>query len=185
MGKILSIFVMVNIAMVAVTGAVAAAGDAFTSCGPGYVLANHANVDGIKAAECQKLWCRDLETNRVMGTGDRAASGYVATSGPEMLCDANNNCVECWGRRKWCSGEVAGEWAPERGAYVRAGGEETAYTSYQKGACFAWRLGRPDCPAGQTAIEQGGKWICATNTGTDTASRAASIRRTGAIRRTR
>jgi len=156
---------------------------AFTSCGPGYILGSHNNIDGIKAAECQKLWCMDLENGKMMGKGNTAASGYKSTNAPSELCDVNGTCVECFGERKWCGGEPAGIWNPEYGAYTRGGGDNATYQSYQKGGCFAWRLEKPDCPGGQTAVLKNGEWHCTTSTGTDVGSRASSVRRTGAIRR--
>lgn len=155
----------------------------FTSCGPGYILASHSRVDGIDAAECQKLWCRDLETGKEMGTGTRAASGYKVTNSPQTLCDANNNCIECFGERKWCAGETAGIWNPEYGTYTRGGGDSVTYTSYQKGSCFAWRLGKPTCGDGETAVLKNGEWVCTTASGSDGPNRASSIRRTGTTRR--
>ncbi len=157
---------------------------AFTSCGPGYILAAHKDIDGIKAEECQKLWCMDLENGKSMGKGNNPASGYRATSAPVELCDASGRCVECFGERKWCGGEVAGQWNPEYGAYTR-GGDNATYTSVQKGSCFAWRLEKPECEDGTKAILTGGKWHCVTSTGTgtDVASKKSSVRRTGAIRR--
>lgn len=156
----------------------------FTSCGPGYILSSHAKIDGINAAECEKLWCRDLENGKSMGNGKNAASGYKTTAAPVELCDANNNCIECFGDRKWCSGEPAGIWNPEYGAYTRGGDDNATYISYQKGSCFAWRLEKPDCPDGQVAILQGGKWICATSsTGGTNVTLKSSIRRTGTLRR--
>lgn len=163
---------------------IAGAGAAtFTSCGPGYILASHSKIDGINAAECQKLWCRDLETGKSMGSGKTAASGYKTTNSPVELCDAKNNCIECFGERKWCSGEVAGVWNPEYGAYTRGGADTATYLSYQKGSCFAWRLEKPNCSSGETAILQNGEWICATSSGSAEASRASSVRRTGTLRR--
>ncbi len=160
-----------------------AANAAFTSCGPGYVLVeSRKKIDGIASAECQKLWCRDLETGKKMGNGDKPNSGYQATPAAMELCDANNNCVECWGQRKWCGGEVAGEWNPEYGAYTRSG-DSVAYQSYQKGSCFAWRLEKPECPSGETAVLKNGNWVCAVQTGTSEASRASGVRRTGTMRR--
>lgn len=156
--------------------------ETFTSCGPGYVLVSHKNIDGIKAAECQKLWCRDLETGKMMGSGDKANSGYQATAGTVELCDAANHCVECWGARKWCSGEVRGDWNPAYGAYTR-GGDNVTYQSYQKGSCFAWRLEKPQCPDGQAALLQGDEWVCATMSSSPEAVRASAVRRTGTIRR--
>lgn len=152
--------------------------DTFTSCGPGYILASHAKIDGINAAECQKLWCRDLETGRNMGSGKTANSGYQTTNSPIELCDVSGKCIECFGERRWCAGETRGEWNPEYGAYTR-GGDNATYRSYQKGSCFAWRLEKPECENGQTAILQGGKWICATSSGNTAGSRASGIRRTG------
>lgn len=156
---------------------------AFTSCGPGYVLVeSRKKIDGVPSAECQKLWCRDLENGRTMGADDKPNSGYQATSMPVELCDADGNCVECWGTRKWCAGEARGDWNPEYGAYTR-GGDNATYLSYQKGSCFAWRLERPECESGETAVLQDGKWVCATSSGTTEASRASGVRRTGTLRR--
>ena len=156
------------------------------SCGAGYVLVQRSNIDGIKAAECQKLWCRDLETGKNMGSGKNAASGYKDTSYTTELCDADRNCVECFGERKWCAGEVVGEWNPEYGAYTR-GGDNASYQSYQKGGCFAWRLEKPNCDAGYTAVLSGGEWVCTTFAGpgsTATAiSKSSSTRRTSGTRR--
>lgn len=163
-------------ACLAATGAVA---DDFVSCGPGYVLVSHSDIDGIDAAECQKLWCRDLENGKTMGSGDRAASGYKDTSYPMELCDADGNCVECFGDRRWCSGENPGYWNAEYGAYTYDGADNATYSSYQKGSCFAWRLESPDCPDGQTAILSGGQWICATEQVNTSSAHQSSIRRTG------
>lgn len=149
------------------------------SCGPGYILVSHSDIEGIDAAECQKLWCRDLETGKSMGNGKSAASGYKVTSEPVELCDANNNCIECFGDRKWCSGEPVGIWNPEYGAYTRDGADSATYIAYQKGSCFSWRLEKPNCPEGETAILQGDEWICAVASDTTTGSRESSIRRTG------
>ena len=154
------------------------AGDAAT-CGPGYILVSHSDVDGIDAMECEKLWCRDLETGKVMGSGDRANSGYMDTAYPMELCDADNNCVECFGDRRWCSGETPGYWNPEYGAYTYDGADNATYQSQQKGSCFAWRLEQPDCPDGQTAILQGNEWICTTEVVNTSAAHQSSIRRTG------
>ncbi len=171
------------LSLFAVFSVFGAANAAFTSCGPGYILTTRSNIDGIAAAECQKLWCVDLETGKAMGKGKNAASGYKATSAPVELCDAKNNCIECFGERKWCGGEAEGRWNPEYGAYTRGGADNATYLAYQKGSCFAWRLEKPSCPDGETAVLLNGEWHCATSTGSDTASRASSIRRTGTLRR--
>ena len=87
---------------------------AFTSCGPGYVLVEgRKKIDGVPLSECQKLWCRDLENGKIMGSEEKPNSGYQATSFATELCDAAGNCVECWGARKWCAGEARGEWNSE------------------------------------------------------------------------
>ena len=117
-----------------------------------------------------------------MGEGDKPNSGYKSTNSAFELCDANNNCVECWGERKWCGGEIAGVWNPEYGAYTR-GGDNATYQSYQKGSCFAWRLEKPDCEDGMSAILQDGRWICVKESGKAEAARASTLRRTGAIKR--
>lgn len=151
------------------------------SCGAGYVLADHAPIDGIKSQECVKLWCMDLETGKMMGKNNTANNGYRATSAPVELCDKNKKCIECFGERKWCGGEPSGQWNPEYGAYTR-GGDNATYQSYQKGGCFAWRLEKPECPDGETAVLTGGKWHCGVSSGSGTANRASSVRRTGTMR---
>lgn len=153
------------------------------SCGAGYVLVPHSKIDGINAFECQKLWCRDLETGRFMGTGNHPNTGYIATPAPVELCDAANNCIECFGDRKWCSGEAAGEWNREYGAYTRGGADNATYVSYNKGSCFGWRLEKPNCPDGETAILQGDEWVCATANSAPVGAYKSSIRRTGTLRR--
>lgn len=162
--------------------ATAAANAAFTSCGPGYILDKHASIDGMNAYECKKLWCMDLENGRNMGSGNTASSGYKSTSAPSQLCDVNGNCVECFGERKWCGGEQIGVWNPEYGAYTRGGADNATYQSYQKGSCFAWRLEKPGCPSGQTAVLVNDQWQCADSSKT-TNTRASTIRRTGTIRK--
>lgn len=154
----------------------------FVSCGPGYILVeSRQKIDGIPSAECQKLWCRDLENGKMMGNDDRVNSGYQMTLSMQEVCDVKNNCVLCWGERKWCSGEARGEWNSQYGAYTR-GGDNATYESYQKGSCFAWRLEKPDCDDGETAILENGKWVCAVSSGTSEAGRASGVRRTGTLR---
>jgi len=156
------------------------------SCGAGYIMEKAGNTDGIPTYECKKLWCMDLENGKTMGKNNSANSGYRATSQPVRLCDKNNsNCIECFGERKWCGGEVPGEWNPEYGAYTRGGDNNATYKSYQRGSCFAWRLEKPNCADGKTAMLVDGKWECVTSTGTDVGSRESSIRRTGTLRRGR
>lgn len=155
----------------------------FTSCGAGYVLAPHAQIDGINAAECQKLWCRDLETGKTMGNGNTANTGYVDTPIPNQICDVSGACIDCFGARKWCAGEPAGEWNVEYGAYTRGGADNATFQSYQKGTCFAWRLEKPDCPDGQAAILQNDEWVCVTAADITTGSRPSGVRRTSGMRR--
>ena len=160
-------------------------GPAFAGdCGPGYVLASHAKIDGMDTQECQKLWCVDLETGKPMGNGDRANNGYVATNAPGELCDATGRCVECFGDRKWCAGVVRGVWNPEYGAYTRGGNDTATYGSEQKGSCFTWKLEKPNCAAGESAILKDGEWVCAMSTSNTSVSRASAVRRTGTFRRT-
>lgn len=154
------------------------------SCGAGYVLDKHPNIDGIPAMQCKKLWCRDLETDAVMGTGDKVASGYQETSAPVELCDAAGHCIECWGQRRWCAGDVRGEWNPEYGMYTRGGADSVTYRSYKKGGCFSWRLEQHNCPDGEVAVLKDGEWVCATSsTGQVGTQRTPVLRRTGAVRR--
>ncbi len=164
-------------------GPVLAAGGAEFSCGEGYVLEKTKKTDGIDTYECQKLWCRDLETGRSMGSGAAPAAGYVATASANELCDASGNCVMCWGDRKWCAGAVAGVWNPEYGAYTRGGADNTTYLSYQKAGCFTWRLEAPECGQGEIAMLQDGEWVCAVAQENPEAMRKSTIRRTGQIRR--
>ena len=70
------ILLSLSLAVLAMAPGVGMAADDFISCGPGYILESHSDIDGIDAMECQKLWCRDLETGKVMGSGDRANNGY-------------------------------------------------------------------------------------------------------------
>ncbi len=156
-----------------------AADERFLSCGPGYVLVSKNKIDGVPVVECQKLWCRDLESGKTMGDGNSPASGYKTTGGPVELCDAQNNCIECFGDRKWCEGEANGIWNSEYGAYTRGGADSASYISYLRGGCFAWRLEKPTCSNNQTAILRDGEWVCAISSGTTTGGRASSVRRTG------
>ncbi len=177
------IFFGIFFAMFAWVGANAAGTEMFSSCGVGYVLATTSKLDGIKTEECQKLWCRDLENGKVMGSGTKAANGYTATSAPMELCDADNNCIECYGDRRWCAGEVIGRWNPEYGAYTRSGDDNSSYVAYQKGGCYAWRLEKPNCASGETAVLRGGQWVCAAGSDLTEGGRMPSIRRTGTMGR--
>lgn len=160
----------------------AGAGD--MSCGDGYVLAEtREKIDGVAVYECQKLWCVDLENGKKMGNGAKANVGYTMTMDTVKLCDNDKNCVECWGDRKWCAGEAPGYWNPKYGAYTRNGDDNATYESYQKGSCFAWRLEKPQCENGQTAILRDNEWICTTVDAGSGGARGSSVRRTGSLRR--
>lgn len=156
------------------------------SCGAGYVYEkSRKDIDGIETYECQKLWCYDLETGKVMGNGDKENSGYRQTSAPVELTDIDGNTIECWGERVWCAGETRGEWNPQYGMYTRGGMDSVTYHSYKKGSCFAWRLSKPSCGAGESAILKDEEWVCVTQGETVEQKRTSTIRRTGAIRRMR
>ena len=74
--------VIISLFLLAIAPAFGAQVSNTFQCGPGYVLESHKDIDGIDAKECQKLWCRDLETGKVMGKGKNPASGYKSTSAP-------------------------------------------------------------------------------------------------------
>ena len=170
--------------LVLIAGIYTANAEDVLSCGVGYVLVDtNKTIDEIPVSECQKLWCVDLETGNKMGVGTKANSGYTDSMDVMTLCDNDKNCIECWGDRRWCAGEVAGEWNPKYGAYTRRGDDNASYESYQKGNCFAWRLEKPDCEAGLVAILQDDIWVCATVEGDSGISRESSIRRTSSPRR--
>ncbi|MDR1360819.1 MAG: hypothetical protein LBJ18_00720 [Rickettsiales bacterium] len=179
---LLSLFTVHCSLFIALAVPARAADEKFLSCGPGFILTDAGKTDGINTAECQKLWCRDLENGKSMGSGSKAASGYKITVAPIELCDVQNHCVSCFGDRKWCGAEVAGVWNPEFGAYTRGGNDNNTYRAVQKGDCFGWQLEKPECAAGETAILQGDEWICATASGAGEATRASSVRRTGALK---
>ena len=163
---------------------VCCAGAAEMSGGAGYVLSETRDeIDDVAVFECEKLWCVDLENGRTMGNGTRANSGYVMTMDTIKLCDNEKNCVECWGDRTWCAGEAPGTWNPKYGAYTRNGDDNATYESYQKGGCYAWRLEKPHCDNGLTAILQDNEWVCAVADGDTGVSRESAVRRTGSVRR--
>ncbi len=152
------------------------------TCGPGYVLVSHAKIDGVSAAECQKLWCMDLETGKMMGRAGSAYSGYKDTNAAWTLEVPGEKSVLCWGERKWCTGQPAGRWDGVVGRYVR-GGSEDAYESYQNGSCFSWRLKENPCKAGQDAKLVDGTWKCMEKENSEAQVRGSVIRRTSVPRR--
>ena len=142
-----------------------ASGGSFANCGSGWVLADNNKLEGINSQKCEKLWCRDLELNKLMGSGSSAASGYVATSQPVLMESADGKSIGCFGDRKWCAGEVAGRWNPEYGAYTRRGEDSASFVSIQKGDCFAWQtgnLGDVGCASGKIPILINGRWSCSS-----------------------
>ena len=175
------IFCSLVVCVVAMLSGATSFADTF-SCGDGYILVAHSKIDGINAMACEKLWCRDLETGRTMGSGNTAASGYRMTDEPVLLSDDKGNEIMCFGDRKWCSGEVVGEWNPGFGGYTRDGADNATYKSYQKGGCFAWRLERPSCSDGETAFLVNDEWVCTTEETVPGSPRESAMRRTGIIR---
>jgi hypothetical protein len=164
-------------------GGANAADEKFISCGPGFILVDKGKVEGIASAECQKLWCKDLENGKAMGAGDKANSGYKSTNAPVELCDASFKCIECFGDRNWCKGETGGVWNPEFGAYTKKGDDSNAFLSLQKGDCFTWSIQKPKCESeGEVAILVNDKFVCAVPGATSESTRQSTIRRTGTIR---
>ena len=154
------------------------------ACGPGYVLAEHKKIDGLSAAECQKLWCVDLETGKAMGRGNTPNSGYKSTAYPVEMAVGSQK-VTCWGERKWCAGQEVGEWDSRHGLYVRGTyNADSAYESFQKGGCFSWQLEAHNCPVGTTAfLKDDGSWECLEQKKTVEQFRGSVIRRSGVPRR--
>jgi len=182
MKKIFALCSMLAVAVMPMTGR-AATTDSFLSCGDGFILVDSGTSGGIATAECQKLWCKDLETGKPMGSGTTANSGYKATGAPVELCDANNTCIQCFGDRNWCSGETPGVWNPQYGAYTKKGDDSNAFLAQQKGSCFGWSIQKPKCDVGETAILKDNKWVCAASGATSGGvTRAAAVKRTGTIR---
>ena len=162
-----------------------AAGDKFISCGEGFLVVAKGKVDGIDSYECQKLWCRDLENGKSMGSGDKANSGYRATPTPDPgVEDSKGKQVPCFGDRKWCAGETPGVWNPTYGAYTKGGQDSNAYLAIQKGDCWVWQMQKPVCTGeGEVAVLEGAEWVCVIGEDNPNAIRASSIRRTGTIKR--
>lgn len=140
----------------------------FVDCGAGWILSSSTNIDGVKSEKCEKLWCRDLEIGgKSMGSGDKANAGYVATTKPTVLesldSSGSTKSIECFGERKWCSGETAGVWNPEYGAYTKKGEDSILFISVLRGDCFSWgstTSGEAGCKDGQIPVLVNGKWGC-------------------------
>jgi hypothetical protein len=139
----------------------------FADCGTGWIVASSTSIDGVKSEKCEKLWCRDLETGKAMGAGNKANVGYVTTTKPiaveSLDLDNKTKSIECFGARKWCSGETAGEWNPEYGAYTKKGEDSILFMAVLRGDCFSWGTttsGEAGCKDGQTPVLINGKWGC-------------------------
>lgn len=139
----------------------------FADCGPGWVLTSTTSIDGIASEKCEKLWCYDLETGKSMGSGEQANSGYVATTNPVVIesldTDGNSTSIECFGQRKWCSGETAGVWNARYGAYTKKGEDSILFISVRRGDCFSWGSTSSvsaECKDGQIPILVNGQWGC-------------------------
>ena len=114
--------ILLFFAGVVLSSAAYAADEKFVDCGAGFIVANAKSRDGIPAVECKKLWCRDLENGKSMGKENTPSAGYQSTAAPVEICDNANNCIECFGTRKWCATETPGNFEPEFGIHVRPGG---------------------------------------------------------------
>jgi len=166
--------------------ALSASDDRFVDCGPGFVMASVPNRHGIPTVECRRLWCRDLENGRIMGRDATPSQGYENTPGgpsDRYTCDDQGNCIECFGRRRWCPGEPNGVWDPDLGFFVRWGtADANLYRSVLSGSCYRWQLQQHNCRQGEIAINNGDRWVCITqNIGGAEAARAAV--RNQAVRR--
>ncbi|MDR2770221.1 MAG: hypothetical protein LBB08_02105 [Rickettsiales bacterium] len=164
--------------------AVSAPDEKFIDCGPGYTIASEKSVYGIPVSKCNKIWCRDLENGKPMGRGDSANSGYEDTkSGPEDLCDNKGNCVPCFGKRKWCSGETPAEFDPELGIYAKNGADGRFYRGSLKNNCYEWKIQNLRCAEGKKASFVGGEWKC-LGQGPEASIAARAAVKTQAVRRT-
>jgi hypothetical protein len=168
---------------VLLAGDLFAADEKFVDCGPGFIVENAKKRDGIASVECKKLWCRDLENGKNMGANDSAANGYVITSAPVELCDDKNNCVECFGARKWCAGEAAGVWDPDYGIHIRPDSDASMYRGILSGNCYKWQLQNHNCGPNEIAVNNGTSWSCLTQSGAGGEAARSAIKKK-AIRRT-
>ncbi|MDR1027748.1 MAG: hypothetical protein LBL46_05015 [Rickettsiales bacterium] len=158
-----------------------AADERFVDCGPGFVMSAGKLIDGIPSVECKKLWCRDLETGKAMGTNN-AANGYKDTARAGEVCDDKNNCVSCWGERKMCGGEDPAVFNADMGAYTKRGAAVKDFVGFQSGSCWKWRVAGHDCPAGKIAMLVDGEYRCLDQSTNTDAARAATKKK--AVKRT-
>ena len=157
----------------------------FFDCGPGWVVQSAKNRDGISAMECKRLYCRDLENGKAMGTEARMNNGYHKETELTHLEDNEGNSISCFGQRKWCVGQVEGVFDPDFGMYVR-GGDGNAYRGILKGDCWEWQPTNHSCRLGETPKMDPvtGTWVCIdVRMGLDTRSaiKARATRRTSGM----
>jgi hypothetical protein len=166
-----------------------AADEKFVDCCPGYVVAAAKNRDGIPTVECKKIWCRDLENGRSMGSGNTAANGYESTSQPVEICDNTNRCLECFGKRKWCPAESTGIFNTEYGIYAKDGADSNMYRGALSGSCYKWQLQNHNCDPNEIAVNNGTSWSCLSqqdvNNGGRNAIKTKAIRRTAIMKKIR
>ena len=136
-----------------------AAVEKFVDCGPGYVMVASKNRDGIQSFECKRLWCRDLENGKSMGTGGTPSNGYEITAG-SFTYNYYGETIECFGRRRWCIGEDQGVFNEDLGIYTKPGADNALYTGRLQGNCYKWQLQSNNCRPDQIAINDGINWIC-------------------------
>jgi len=170
-----------------------AAGDQFVDCGPGFVIENVKNMDGIPTVRCKRLWCRDLENGRVMGKDDGAPNnGYEAKDGNgkwirSIVGDGYGDAIECFGRRRWCAGNAPGDFDYDLGIWTKTAGN-ALYRGVLKGDCYYWQMQGHACDAskGEIAIHNGTSWACVsqadpTNPFGRSAAKARAVRRTSGV----
>jgi len=143
----------------------AAEDEKFVDCGRGYTMASWKSTHGIPTFICHKVWCMDLENGKHMGSSTTPNKGYENTNIPNELCDNSNprtaNCIECFGKRKWCSGEASGAFNPDVGAYTKGGTDNVSHRGVLVGDCYKWQSVDHHCASDEVALHQGGdKWTC-------------------------
>jgi hypothetical protein len=164
-----------------------AADEKFVDCGPGYMVSSAKNRDGIQTVECKKIWCMDLENGKSMGSGSTAANGYVSTTGPAQVCDPHDagDCIECFGKRKWCPAETNGEFNPEFGMYTKGGIDSNIYRGVLAGNCYKWQMQDHGCGPNEVAVNNGTSWTClkqGAGTGGRSAIKSRAVRRTSTMK---
>ena len=164
---------------------VTASDELFVDCGIGFVRASVPNRNGITTVECRRLWCRDLENGRLMGRDATPNNGYENTTGTVELYDGEGNYIHCFGRRRWCPGEITGTWDADLGSFTRAGASPGLWRSVLSGSCYRWQLQNHTCEPGQIAINNGTAWVCLEPTAGSDQGRAAvrtqTVRRSGVM----